>query len=68
MNRLFGTAYYMAPEVLKQRNTEKCDLWSVGAMTYTMICGYPPFNCNINSTNEDKDIFQKILKGKYEYP
>jgi calcium-dependent protein kinase len=44
MHKRFGTPYYIAPEVLKKSYSAKCDVWSIGVMTYIMICGYPPFN------------------------
>ena len=55
MNKFIGTSYYIAPEVLKERYDEKCDVWSCGVILYILLCGYPPFNGNSNV-----DIFHAI--------
>jgi calcium-dependent protein kinase len=58
-----GTAYYIAPEVLKNHYDVKCDIWSCGVILYVFLCGYPPFNAK-----SDEDIFKKILKGQFAFP
>ena len=55
MNKFIGTSYYIAPEVLKERYDEICDVWSYGVILFILLCGYPPFNGNTNV-----DIFHAI--------
>lgn len=38
-----GTPAYMAPELVLQSYDEKCDLWSVGMLTYQLCTGRFPF-------------------------
>lgn len=60
MNQTFGTAYYIAPEVLKQKYDEKCDIWSIGVIMYILLTGRPPFD-----GQSDNQIIKKVEKGKF---
>ena len=56
-----GSSYYIAPEVIKGKYDEACDLWSIGVIMYILLTGSPPFN----GDNED-EIIKSILIGKYD--
>lgn len=44
LDEKLGTPYYIAPEVLAKKYGSKCDLWSIGVITYIILSGIPPFN------------------------
>jgi serine/threonine protein kinase len=63
MTALAGSAFTVAPEVLKRSYGRECDLWSVGVIAYFLLTSQVPFNAK-----SDKEIFAKILNGRYSFP
>ncbi|KAF8195864.1 kinase-like domain-containing protein [Mycena galopus ATCC 62051] len=56
-----GTPDYIAPEIFQQKGYGKeCDWWSLGAIAFECLVGYPPF-CS-ESTH---DTYQKIMQWAY---
>jgi len=61
MNQLYGTAYYIAPEIVNGKTyNEKCDLWSIGVIMFILLVGSPPFD-----GRNDGDIIKSVKVGKY---
>ncbi len=60
LSEVSGTAYYIAPEVLRGSYTKHCDLWSLGVVMFIMLFGYPPFDAeDLNGSL----IVQQLSKG-----
>ncbi|KAI9091839.1 kinase-like domain-containing protein [Phlyctochytrium arcticum] len=63
MKTACGTPGYVAPEVLKRQGYGKeVDLWSLGVITYILLCGYPPFYDQNNIA-----LFKLIMAGQYSF-
>ncbi|KAK9173398.1 hypothetical protein cmbei_300920 [Cryptosporidium meleagridis] len=62
MKDRIGTAYYIAPEVLRGTYDEKCDVWSAGVILYILLSGTPPFY-----GKNEYDILKRVETGKYAF-
>ncbi|KAG5517363.1 hypothetical protein RHGRI_037943 [Rhododendron griersonianum] len=59
---IVGSAYYIAPEVLKRKYGPEVDIWSIGVMLYILLSGVPPF-----WAESEHGIFNAILRGHVDF-
>ena len=58
-----GTPFFVAPEILIRRPyDQQSDMWSVGCIVYLLLSGNLPF-----LGRSQKELFQKIIAGRYEF-
>src|SRR5690606_37229524 len=58
-----GTPGYVAPAVISGKIYDsQCDNWSLGVLTYILLCGYPPFYAK-----NRQDLFKSIRKANYKF-
>ncbi|KAN0052789.1 hypothetical protein ACTA71_006896 [Dictyostelium dimigraforme] len=64
MQTACGTPSYVAPEVLNATGyDQEVDMWSIGVITYILLCGFPPFY-----GDTVPEIFEQIMEANYEFP
>jgi calcium/calmodulin-dependent protein kinase I len=65
LKTMAGSFGYAAPEVmLKQGHSKPVDMWSLGVITYTLLCGYSPFRSEsladlIEETKHGRVVFHE---------
>lgn len=55
---IFGSLFYLAPEVVDNKYNEMCDEWSCGIILHVLLTGKPPF---LGKT--DREIIHNIKYG-----
>jgi len=58
-----GTVGYTAPEIVKdERYSKSVDMWALGCVLYTLLCGFPPFY-----DESIEALTEKVAKGQYTF-
>ncbi len=67
LTTMAGSFGYAAPEVmLKQGHGKPVDMWSMGVITYTLLCGYSPFRSeNLQDLIDECSNAQVVFHERY---
>jgi serine/threonine protein kinase len=58
-----GTVGYTAPEIVKdERYSKSVDMWALGCVLYTLLCGFPPFY-----DESIRVLTEKVARGQYTF-
>ncbi|XP_026528925.1 calcium/calmodulin-dependent protein kinase type IV isoform X1 [Notechis scutatus] len=64
MKTVCGTPGYCAPEILRGcAYGSEVDMWSIGIITYILLCGFEPFY----DERGDQYMFKRILNCEYDF-
>lgn len=58
-----GTVGYTAPEIVKdERYSKSVDMWALGCVLYTLLCGFPPFY-----DESIQVLTEKVARGQFTF-
>ena len=58
-----GVVQYQAPEMLKGKYRQPCDMWSIGVITFHLLFGYRPFNFDKDKIIRARQVREHIRDG-----
>ncbi|EJK43905.1 hypothetical protein THAOC_37605 [Thalassiosira oceanica] len=61
-----GTPYTVAPEVIRGRYDERCDVWAIGVITFLLLSGESPFG-GCGGPEPLMQVRDNIIKCNYEF-
>ena len=67
LSTMAGSFGYAAPEIMmKQGHGKPVDMWSLGVITYTLLCGYSPFRSeNVTDLIDECRNGKIVFHGRY---
>ena len=58
-----GTVGYTGPEIVRdERYSKSVDMWALGCVLYTLLCGFPPFY-----DEKIDELTKKVAMGQYTF-
>jgi calcium-dependent protein kinase len=54
----FGVGF----QVIAKSYNRECDMWSIGVILFTLMCGYPPF-----WGDTEREIYGRVKRGHYAF-
>lgn len=63
MQDFCGTPIYMSPEIIDNKAySQQCDVWAMGVIMYSLLCGLPPFRAG-----SEEELYDIIKKGEVDF-
>ncbi len=69
LTEVLGSAYYVAPEVLREAYSKEADVWSTGVVLFIALGGYAPFDgANEREVCEREQLAREEAAQRFRFP